>query len=260
MLGTVGKAVRFSQRLSKPVFDPIAVTKHMVQGVRLYGSFLRDLRRFNRLDTGSPARLRDLTPHLFNKGSGHKIDPHYLYQSAWAFRRINESNVEEHVDVGSESKFVAILSAVVDVTFVDLRALDVEVESLHSKVGDILSLPYPDRSVASLSSLHVIEHIGLGRYGDPIDPDGTRKAAKELLRVLAPEGNLYVSLPIGAHRVCFNAHRVHSTASVLEMFNGLELVEFSAVSDAGSFTRNADLDAFDEARYSCGLFWFRGAA
>ena len=42
----------------------------------------------------------------------------------------------------------------------------------------------------------MLEHIGLGRYGDPIDPQGTEKAATELQRVLAPGGDLYLSLPI----------------------------------------------------------------
>ena len=97
----------------------------------------------------------------------------------------------------------------------------------------------------------------MGRYGDPIDPAGTLKAAKELARVVAPGGNLYVSLPIGKPRVCFNAHRVHSTAEVLEMFDGLELVEFSSVSDQREFVRCSDLDGFASAKYACGLFWFR---
>ena len=65
------------------------------------------------------------------------------------------------------------------------------------------------------------EHIGLGRYGDPLDPLGTRKAAAELQRVLAPGGQLLFSLPVGRPRVEFNAHRVHDPHEVASWFDGL---------------------------------------
>jgi len=79
---------------------------------------------------------------------------------------------------------------------------------------------------SSLSSLCVIEHIGLGRYGDPIDAFGSEKAAKELQRVLAPEGNLYLSVPVDSEcRVYFNAHRTFTRECVLELFSQLVLIE-----------------------------------
>src|SRR2546430_12288402 len=49
--------------------------------------------------------------------------------------------------------------------------------------------PFGDLELSSVSCLHVAEHIGLGRYGDAIDPLGTRKAIGELARVLAVDGD-----------------------------------------------------------------------
>ncbi len=87
------------------------------------------------------------------------------------------------------------------------------------------SMPFADRSIPSLSSICVIEHIGLGRYGDDLDPDGSEKAAAELRRVLAAGGDLYVSVPIDDEcRVYFNAHRAFTRSCVLELFADLELV------------------------------------
>ena len=61
----------------------------------------------------------------------------------------------------------------------------------------------------SISCLHAIEHFGLGRYGDPVDPDGHIKGFNNILRMLKPGGNLYMSFPIANHNeVHFNAHRV----------------------------------------------------
>jgi hypothetical protein len=102
----------------------------------------------------------------------------------------------------------------------------------------------------------VLEHIGLGRYGDPLDPDGHVKAAGELSRVLAHGGDLYVSVPVGRERVCFNAHRVFSAATVKELFATLELQEFALVDDAGRFAPGADAAAAEAQEYACGLFHF----
>jgi len=102
----------------------------------------------------------------------------------------------------------------------------------------------------------VAEHIGLGRYGDPLDPLGTRKAAAELQRVVAPGGQLLFGGPVGRPRVCFNAHRVHSPHDVVAMFSELQLVEFSGVDDRGTFSRHRTLDELEGAQYGCGMFRF----
>ena len=75
-------------------------------------------------------------------------------------------------------------------------------------------------SVDSLSCLHTIEHVGLGRYGDPVDPEGWVVAVRELARILAPGGRLYLGTPIGRERVCFNSERVFSPKTILEALSG----------------------------------------
>jgi len=246
-------SLKLFYRLLKPVFDPFRLIKVLPS----YISFIKDLRMFKYLDQGSSLKLGDIFPCLFNKGNKTIIDPHYFYQNIWAFKLIIESKVSEHVDVGSKADFVGMLSAVTRVTFIDIRPLEVDIDNFNSKAGSILSLPYPDKSVNSLSCLHVVEHIGLGRYGDPIDPEGPKKAAKELMRVLAPGGNLYFSLPIGIPKLCFNAHRIYSPFEILDMFKRLKLKEFSSISDDGKFVRFSNIESFCQARYSCGLFLFK---
>ena len=195
-------------------------------------------------------------PILDERTSTTTFDTHYFYQDIWAFRKILESGTKAHVDVGSKVDYVGFLSTITQVTFIDIRPLITDLPDLESKAGSILEMPYPDGSVSSLSCLHVAEHIGLGRYGDPLDPLGTVKACRELQRVLAPGGNLYFGLPIGKPRVCFNAHRIHSTEQILEYFSGLKLVEFSFVNDKGNFMQNVEPDIARDAKYGCGLFQF----
>lgn len=183
---------------------------------------------------GSEAiRLLDVQPCLGDWTAHTPFDAHYFYQGAWLARRIANVRPAKHVDIGSSVLTISVLSAQVETIFVDYRPLEISLPGLTCVAGNITDLPFPSDSILSLSCLHVIEHIGLGRYGDPIDPLGSIKAAQQLQRVVSPGGSLYLSLPIGRERICFNAHRVHAPHSVLRLFAQMKLVEFSYVNDAG---------------------------
>lgn len=154
------------------------------------------------------------------------IEPIYFYQDAWAFEHIVKQHPEFHVDVGSHHKFVALLSKVLPVTMVDLRPLSLPLNSLTFRQGSILDLPFEDGSVPSVSSLCVVEHIGLGRYGDQLDPQGTEKAIAELKRIVKPGGSLYLSIPLDdMNRIYFNAHRAFIESYLLEQFRPFEVLE-----------------------------------
>jgi len=120
-----------------------------------------------------------------------------------------------------------------------------------------MKLSFPDNSINSLSCMHTVEHIGLGRYGDPIDPNGDIKAGAELKRVLQEEGYLLFVTPVGQPKIEFNAHRIYSYEMILDMFNELELKEFSLVTDSGDFIENANPDIVKEQKYGCGCFLFK---
>lgn len=194
---------------------------------------------------------------LDRRQSAGSVSGHYFHQDLWAARRVHASGVSAHVDVGSRvDGFVAHCAAFTEVTYVDIRPLENSV-GIRSVVGSVVDLPFPDRSVPSLSCLHVVEHVGLGRYGDPIDPEGSLRAMRELARVLAPGGRLLFGIPIGRERVCFNAHRVLSPGTVLAAFEGLSLEAFAAVDDRGDLVEPARPRDFETAEYACGLFALR---
>lgn len=221
--------------------------------------YLLDWRAYARV---SKERLSFLDSHpcLNDRRSHTPFDPHYFYQAAWLARRLAASKPARHVDIGSDIRMISVLSAFVPTTFIDYRPLRVQLDGLTCHSGNLVALELPSDSVASLSCLHVVEHIGLGRYGDRVDPDGIRKALSELKRVLAPGGRLYLSLPVGRERVCFNAHRVLSAVTVLSRLDGLILREFSLVDDAGRFLEDCPLEGSRDQEYACGLFVFEKAA
>jgi len=226
-------------------------------GIFYLPRFFLQLYRYQILDKGRKIHFKDLYPCLLDSTVNTPFDAHYFYQGAWLGRKLKQINANNHVDVASSVLTISVLSAFVNTTFVDYRPLKANLTGLKSISGDILNLPFDSGSQPSLSCLHVIEHIGLGRYGDPLNPMGTVDAALELQRVLAPGGDLYIALPIGRERVCFNAHRIHSPSFVLRLFNSLQLVDFSFIGDDGVFYENAVLDQAELLSYGCGLFHFK---
>ncbi len=244
--------------------------KHLIQQLILVplrnGTFLSSLagtpaylRQFLRYQRRSHQKTewRYLNPQLSDATSVTAFDPHYFHQSAWCAGKVAASKREKHVDIASQINMIAPLTGFVKVEFIDFRPLQVNIRNLTSRAGTILALPFPDRSVESLSCLHVIEHIGLGRYGDELDPEGSVKACKELQRILAVGGDLYFSTPVGQERVEFNAHRIHAPETILGYFNELVLVDFASVGDDGRFTEHDETANCSGLQYGLGMFHFR---
>ena len=89
-----------------------------------------------------------------------------------------------------------------------------------------------DSSVESLSALCSVEHFGLGRYGDDIDPMAWEKTLKAFQRVLKPNGRLYFSVPVGQkNKICFNAHRVYTPQIIIDTLDKCEILELSYIKD-----------------------------
>ena len=235
------------------VSDPIR-TFRAVSG---FARYLKDWHTYSRLPGAEPIHLAETYPQVHDCTNNHPIDAHYFYANGWAMRRIVALSPRFHVDVASQTIFANLLGGVIPVVCVDYRPLEARLPGLQSMAGSLLALPFANCSVSSLSCLHVIEHIGLGRYGDPLDPQGTRKAAQELARVSAPGGNLFLATPVGRPRLCFNAHRIYTAAAICAMLSEFELVEFSGIHDNGDYVENVEISAFKDSLYACGLFWFK---
>ena len=190
--------------------------------------------------------ISDFCPCINDDTQKTPFDAHYFYQGVWAFRKIKEKGVKSHIDVGSEIRWLGLLSTITKVIFIDIRPFETDLKDLIVKKGNILNMPFEDNSVDSISSLHVAEHIGLGRYGDELDPEGTIKACKELSRILAVNGNLYFSVPVGKQKTYFNAHRVHFPRTIIEYFKDLRLIELSGVTDSGQFIENIAIGVLEK--------------
>ena len=190
--------------------------------------FFKDLSKYTKLKTNEqiPFGTGDIFPRIYDKTTTTKLDPVYYLQGVWCSRKVFDHKPKSHVDIGSQAQMVGIISQFVPTTMVDIRPLSVSLPELKFIKGDITNLPFEDDSLESLSSICVIEHIGLGRYGDELDQFGTEKAISELKRVIAKNGRLYITVPVDkANKVYFNAHRAFTREFILNQFAPLNLME-----------------------------------
>lgn len=188
---------------------------------------------------------------------------HYFLQDIWGARKVMESKAQVHYDIGSRlDGFIShLLVFMKKINYIDIRPLPYEIPGLSFIQADATNLEgIADSSIESLSSFHAVEHFGLGRYGDPIDPNACFKAMKAFGRVLKPDGHLYFGVPIGPeNKLIFNAHRIFHPMTVIEKMEGLKLVDFAYIKELA--VHHVEVNRIEEEiscipEYSCGLFEF----
>ena len=188
----------------------------------------------------------------------------YFWQDLWAAKRIFQKPVDVHYDIGSRlDGFIAhLLSFGQKVCMIDIRELPQSICGLDFVNADATDLStIQDNSIESLSALCSLEHFGLGRYGDPIDPEACFKCFEAIQKKMKCGGNLYLSVPIGKECVCFNAHRVFYVETILNEFKDMELQELSVCFKDEYIENVKDYHRFDDwydhEGDRMGLFWLK---
>lgn len=156
----------------------------------------------------------------------------YFFQDLTVARWIHDTCPKRHVDVGSRlDGFVGHVAVFREVEVLDIRPQPLPVPNVRFHQIDLMAeLPEKWREATdSLSCLHTIEHFGLGRYGDTIDPAGHLKGIGQLKRMVAPGGMFYLSVPVGNERIEFNAHRIFAPQTLVSWFSDGWQIEKCAV-------------------------------
>lgn len=247
------------QRVARPL-TAVGFNPRAFLSLRHAPRYLRQASRFRAQGGEITHRYPILTDFDDTAGVG---SGHYFHQDLLVASFIHAANPLRHIDVASRiDGFVAHVAAFRAIEVLDIRPLPgTGHDNIRFLQADLMSetaeLPRAD----SVSCLHALEHFGLGRYGDSLDPHGHRRGLRNLLRMVQPGGTLYLSFPIGRrNEVHFNAHRVFHPRDLFSWSEGtkLELVRFDYVDDAGRLQRNADPFASDFAvEYGCGIYTLR---
>lgn len=236
-----------------------------IYGLRNIFRYLHEVGRFRQIG----GQIDSYYPILdeYSQQAGN-IGGHYFHQDLLVAQYIFNNNPSSHLDIGSRiDGFVAHVASFRSVKVMDVRPLDLGGhENIEFIMADLM-VDLSDQSLVerydSISCLHAIEHFGLGRYGDTIDPNGHIKGFNNLLKILKFEGLLYISFPIASEaNLVFNAHRIFSPTDILSWEispeNKFELVRFDYVDDAGDLHRNKNVyDINVEMKYGCGIYTLR---
>jgi SAM-dependent methyltransferase len=225
--------------------------------------FLRNLRRFRAASVANGRfPMTKLYPCLGDAADQSGSVGQYWVQDVFVASRIFQRKPRRHVDVGSRiDGFVGMVASYRDLVAFDLRPPPNTPFGIRFVQADFMSNSFSHDAICdSLSCLHALEHFGLGRYGDPVDPEGHLKGLNNLYRMLEPEGILYLSVPIGPQRIEFDAHRVFAVPTLLELFTNKFMVkEISYIDDQNKLFVNvpptdASIERSFDCHYGCGIF------
>ena len=110
-----------------------------------------------------------------------------------------------------------------EVQTLEYRPVDSEIPELTVQTPEeFAARPARFDAIVSISS---IEHDGLGRYGDPIDPDGDLRAMTRFRGLLEPGGLLLLAVPMGRDALVWNAHRIYGPLRWPRLIEGWEVVD-----------------------------------
>ena len=187
---------------------------------------------------------------------------HYFHQDLLVANRIFINNPEKHVDVGSRiDGFVAHVASFREIEVFDIRPIENTISNIRFKQVDLMSNNIDLKDYCdSISSLHAIEHFGLGRYGDKVDYNGYLKGLDNIYQILQEGGKFYFSVPIGKQRIEFNAHRVFSIKYLIKLLEDKYIIDsFAYVNDEGELFKEVPLIPKDienncMCHYGCGIF------
>ena len=235
--------------------------RKLLLSLRALPGYLRDLRQFR---AGYHGAL-DITPCLHDRyAEGGTTDNEYFWQDLVVARMVFAARPARHVDVGSRvDGFVAHVASFREIEVFDVRPITSTIPGVVFRQADLMQpLESMTRYCDSLSCLHALEHFGLGRYGDPVDPQGYRAGLANMASILQPGGTFYLAVPVGQPRVEFNANRVFDPADIVAQCRalGLELRELHMHTAARPLHRvdpgESQLAAIAAAPYGLGLFVF----
>jgi SAM-dependent methyltransferase len=239
----------------------LGIDPRRVTALRNYPRYRAQCRQFRNLGGTITHRYPILSDYGAAAGSA---SGHYFHQDLLVASFIHEKNPARHIDIGSRiDGFVAHVASFRSIEVMDIRAL----ESIGHRNISFIKADLMDESgtgcdiADSVSCLHAIEHFGLGRYGDALDPNGHLKGFNNIIRMLRPGGTLYISLPIGrSNEVHFNAHRVFHPRDIFGWTvdrDCLRLERFDFVDDLGRLHQDVNVRAVDlDVSYGCGIYVF----
>ncbi|HEX7387972.1 MAG TPA: DUF268 domain-containing protein [Castellaniella sp.] len=256
---------KYLKKILKPAYKAALLggfNPTLFRALKYYPRYRRERNRFIAAGGAITHSYPILTDYTEQAGTA---SGHYFHQDLLVASFIYQAQPKRHIDVGSRvDGFVAHVATFREIEVMDVRAMqNTGHENIKFLKSDLMDPAAVSVGMAdSVSCLHALEHFGLGRYGDRVDPDGHRKGFRNLIRMVSEGGRLYISFPIASsEQVHFNAHRVFRPHQILEWLSpqdGLSLTRFDYVDDSGILHQIADPTCItDDLKFGCGIYSFQ---
>ena len=219
--------------------------------------YFADLNKFR----SRGGKIKNIYPFLddYHDDAG-SIKNHLFHADLIVSQYIYENKPEKHLDVGSRiDGLVAHVASYRKIDVLDIRDISIKPHKNINYINSDIKKITNELSYYSVSSIGVIAHIGLGRYGDEIDPNGYKKAIQKICTITKKNGLIYIMVPVGNPGVEFNSHRVFDPKEMLTLFNDFncKLIKFHLVDDNGNLNLDFDFRLATNYNFGGGIYVFK---
>jgi hypothetical protein len=161
------------------------------------------------------------------KNNNHGHEP-YPGASSWILKAIEKYNIKNQkiAVIGSLTPWIEAILLNFDniVTTVEYNVPTIDYPNLNSiSYWDFQKNTTKYDCIITYSS---IKHSGLGRYGDPLDPNGDVHTMQEIHKNLVNNGLLIWGAPVGHDALVWNVHRIYGKIRLPLIFNGFKELEW----------------------------------
>ncbi len=255
--------MKLLKKINNFFFHFFGINIKILIAFRKFPNFLRQLYIYKK----KGGVIDNFFPILYDySDSAGTVKGHYFHQDIRVSSLIYQNKPPNHLDIGGRiDGFISNISIFMKVDVLDIRKLNINKKNINFIEGDIMSNDFNlNKKYKSVSCLHTLEHFGLGRYGDKIDPKGYLTGFKNIYDLLDNDASLYISFPISnISRTEFNAHRIFKVKDILKWIDylnidDLKLISFDLIDDNSQIFENQDINFFSRnINFGCGIYHFK---
>jgi hypothetical protein len=253
------KLTYFYLKVLQFTLDQVGINLLKFKNLFYFIKYFSDLIKYKKLN----GKVNYIFPVLGeDKKKSGQITNHYFYQDLLVASYIFKNKPTKHIDIGSRiDGFVANVASFRKIEVFDLRINKLNFKNIKFRKLNLNKINKKLYNYAdSISCLHTIEHFGLGRYGDPIDPDSYKKGFNNLVKMLKSKGLLYISFPISNNNeTFFNLERRFNPKDILGWTKELILLNFDFIDDKQKLNLNVNLLSLYKKNIvnGCGIYVFK---
>jgi SAM-dependent methyltransferase len=162
-----------------------------------------------------------------NPEKGHLLAGDRAIEWSWVVAHLPKQACQV-LDMGCVQSALTCIAARLGhlVTAVDLRDIEYEMQGVIFSKGDINDLDFGPKRFDVIINCSSIEHVGLhGRYGSSDAVDGDLEAMRRLRGLLASNGRMILTIPVGRDAVFLPYHRIYGSARLPALLQGFTILE-----------------------------------